>query len=78
MEYWQWILESTDQDTTVYIDSVGTYDLYFKVKDDWGCEDSLLLAEQSMLLRLSLILLQIHLDALGLPLPLSQKATMDL
>ncbi len=45
---WKWnigngLFESFSQDTTFYIDSVGVYDLYFKVKDDWGCEDSLLI-----------------------------------
>lgn len=43
---WSWSIgggefESSSQDTSIYIDSVGMYDLLFKVIDDWGCEDSL-------------------------------------
>ncbi len=46
---WEWniangLFESSSQDTTLYIDSTGMYDLYFKVIDDWGCEDSLLIS----------------------------------
>ena len=45
---WDWnisngYIQSSSMDTTIYIDSVGMYDLYFKVVDDWGCEDSLLI-----------------------------------
>ena len=43
---WYWSIgngefESSSMDTTIYIDSVGMYDLYFKVTDDWGCVDSI-------------------------------------
>lgn len=46
---WDWNIgngyfESSSQDTTMYVDSVGVYDLYFKVVDDWGCEDSILIS----------------------------------
>lgn len=45
---WEWAIDpigftSSDQNTSLYIDSVGMYDLYFKVVDDWGCEDSLVM-----------------------------------
>lgn len=45
---WKWnigngLLESSSMDTTFNLDSIGVYDLYFKVTDDWGCEDSLLI-----------------------------------
>lgn len=47
---WQWVVGDSlytakAQDTIVFIDSVGLYDLYFKIVDDWGCEDSLLLSD---------------------------------
>lgn len=43
---WEWNIgngefESSSQDTSIYIDSVGMYDVYFKVEDDWGCKDSI-------------------------------------
>ncbi|MEM9544502.1 MAG: PKD domain-containing protein [Bacteroidota bacterium] len=43
---WEWkiangLFQSSSQDTSIYLDSVGVYDLSFKVEDDWGCEDSL-------------------------------------
>jgi len=46
---WEWnvgngLFESSSQDTTINIDSVGVYNLSFKVKDDWGCEDSLFIS----------------------------------
>lgn len=46
---WNWsiqggLYESSSQDTSIYIDSVGTYDIEFHVTDDWGCMDSLFLS----------------------------------
>jgi gliding motility-associated-like protein len=43
---WEWLVEpvgfiSSDQNTSLYIDSVGLYDVLFKVEDDWGCMDSI-------------------------------------
>lgn len=43
---WNWKINSLnfsseDQNTSLYIDSVGVYDLQFQVQDDWGCKDSL-------------------------------------
>ena len=43
---WEWLIEpvgfvSNDQNASLYIDSVGLYDLEFKVEDDWGCIDSI-------------------------------------
>jgi len=43
---WEWSIasgrfESSSQDTIIFIDSVGQYDISFKVEDDWGCKDSL-------------------------------------
>jgi gliding motility-associated-like protein len=43
---WEWVIEpigfiSNDKNTSLYIDSVGLYDLEFKVEDDWGCIDSI-------------------------------------
>jgi len=45
---WDWKIEpggfeSDQQNTEIYIDEVGLYDITFKVEDDWGCMDSLLL-----------------------------------
>ena len=43
---WNWEINSLNfssdvQNTSLYIDSVGVYDLQFQVEDDWGCKDSL-------------------------------------
>ena len=36
---------SNSQDTTIFIDSVGMYNVYFTVEDDWGCKDSIFLPQ---------------------------------
>ncbi len=43
---WNWKVDSlefssTDQNTSLYMDTVGVYDLQFHVEDDWGCMDSI-------------------------------------
>lgn len=47
---WDWEVSSlgfssTDQNTSLYIDTVGVYDLQFYVEDDWGCKDSITLSQ---------------------------------
>jgi len=47
---WDWNIKpvgfsSSEQNTSLYIDSVGLYDLYFNVVDDWGCTDSIFMPQ---------------------------------
>ncbi|MFT4534553.1 MAG: PKD repeat protein [Saprospiraceae bacterium] len=47
---WDWQVEpvgfvSNDRNTSLYIDSVGVYDLKFKVEDEWGCMDSIIITQ---------------------------------
>jgi len=47
---WNWQVDSlgfssTEQNTSLYIDTVGIYDLQFHVQDDWGCKDSISISQ---------------------------------